>query len=237
MKRWFLIFIVGLLFVPALAAHNPAIDAAHRTTHVVTASPLVGPGSKCSGTAVGPHALLIASHCEEPVSTIDIDGTSAHIFGFTRDYRDHTIYFVSAEFTSWAEFADNSGAVGDDIFIFGNPGDNTDILRKGYVAHLPSGETQLAPVDFFMNPFAIAARLVRSNPQYITYDFNGWMGDSGAAIFNEQGKIVGVVSVGIINEPPEGHENWSPLKLIGGYSITFPPEILKQVREFTPKKP
>ena len=206
MKTFLLALILLLGTLPAFA--NPAMDAAHKTTHTITQKVLVGGGGKCSATAIAPHALLTASHCEKPTGEILIDGTPAHILiEPIRDGFDHSVLIVDATFANYAEFAYAEPKVGDDIFIFGNAGSQTDLLRKGYVAKLGKDE----------DPYL--------------YDFNGWMGDSGAGIFNAEGKLVGVVSIGNLDQPPDGREYWPTFKLMGAYGIEMNADAVKALRE------
>lgn len=58
--------------------------------------------------------------------------------------------------------------VGDDIFYWGNPDGHNQFLRKGYVA------------SRVQNAWVV--------------DSNTWKGDSGAGVFNKEGRLIGVVS-------------------------------------------
>lgn len=195
---------------PDIKPHNPAIAAAHKTTHLLETGDITG-GGHCSATAIGPHALLTASHCEAPSDVIGIDGEEYKLLAPPiRDKFDHSIFYVNATFTEWATIATEPVQVGDDIFLFGNPGKWDDIFRKGYVAALSSTPSQ--PV---------------------AYDFNGFPGDSGSGIFNAQGQLVGVCSVGLMQGKPGSA--WPTMKLMGGWVFQFTPEQIKAALDYQPK--
>lgn len=126
----------------------------------------------CSATAVGPHALLTAAHCELPTDELYIEGQqeAVTIVNRIRDGADHTIYLIAGiEFPSYATITVKPELhIGDDVFLWGNPGDWQDILRRGYIAGEESGN--------------------------IVYSFRADHGDSGAAIFDSHGDVIEVLS-------------------------------------------
>jgi hypothetical protein len=226
--------ILILIFVASIGPINVTIGqntptayaAAHRTTHQIFEATIVESTRACSATATAPHALLTASHCELPTSAIAVDGSNniMEIQGTIRDGYDHTIYEVSGTFKNYAEFSSARVTVGDDIFLFGNPGGMSDILRKGYVAKAPL-DSPNAMQRLFMGPVV----------EQVTYDFNGFFGDSGSAIFNSKGEITGVVSqiLSQHNPMPEGIVTQN---LMIGYTIHFTPAQLKEAETFVPHK-
>jgi hypothetical protein len=200
---------------------------AHRTTHQIAEATIVSEPRSCSATAIAPHALLTASHCELPTNAIAVDGGNniMEIQGVIRDGYDHTIYEVSGTFKNYAEFSSARQLVGDDIFLFGNPGELSDILRKGYVAKSPVDNASTLQ-RLFMGPAA----------DQITYDFNGFFGDSGAAIFNLQGEITGVVSQILTQVNPEQPGRVVSQNLMLGYALHFTVDQLQQAEKFVPHK-
>src|SRR5713226_3523673 len=85
------------LFVLANAApfapsrlDDPEVKAYHHIVQETLAN-----RDSCSATAIGPHALLTATHCELGSDELQIDGLSAHISKKLRDGNDHTIYIFS----------------------------------------------------------------------------------------------------------------------------------------------
>lgn len=155
-------------------AHNAMYERAQATTHVLQEVDIVMGETKCSATAVGPHALLTASHCEHPFDLITVDTETMQIVVHPmRDNLDHTIYIVDKSFSVWAKIAAEPPQQGDEFFYFGNPGVYKRYMRKGYIAGFD---------------------LTSLNINQIALDVNGYYGDSGAALFNENGEIVSIFS-------------------------------------------
>lgn len=131
-------------------------------------------GDVCSATAIGPHALLTATHCDLGASTVTIDnGVPTAIADRIVDDSDHTIYIVSATFRYYATFA-KSLKIGDEVWLRGNPDGLNQLVRHGY----------------------FSGAVVLDGDTYLMFDINGWHGDSGSAIFDKHGEIVAVTSVG-----------------------------------------
>jgi hypothetical protein len=231
------LLLIIVLFIGAISVTNGQSAAplasnvyatAYRTTHQIFESTIVESTRACSATAIAPHAILTASHCELPTSalaiTLDGSNTVMEIQGIIRDGYDHTIYELSGTFKNYAEFSSARITVGDDIFLFGNPGELEDILRKGYVAKAPLQDA--TPFQrLFLGPLA----------DQVTYDFNGFFGDSGAAIFNQQGEITGVVSqINSQSEPKAAGAVSQNLML--GYTLHFTADQLKHAESFVPHK-
>lgn len=217
--------VAGLVFLLASsvlsAQRTSTIRVAHRTTHEISEVTITGK-SKCSATAIAPSAILTASHCEEPVDSIEIDGRTVTIQALIRDHFDHTIYFVDATFEHYASFSDTPAVAGDNIFLFGNPGRLTDMFRRGSVAKLP---------DIHSNPFMADIKGPSVLATY--YDFNGWFGDSGAAVFNEDGQIVGVVSM-IEHQRDEKDFEGPELVFMLGFGLHFTPLQIQDAQSFVP---
>jgi hypothetical protein len=223
-----LIFVASIGSISVVNGQNEvartpsAYATAHRTTHQIFEATIVEGKRACSATAIAPHSLLTASHCEMPTSAIEVDGSIMEVQGVIRDGYDHTIYEVSGTFKNYAEFSSARITVGDDVFLFGNPGELNDVLRKGYVAK--------APID---NITLLQRLLIGPALDQVTYDFNGFFGDSGAAIFNLNGEITGIVSQVLSqrNLEPEGEVSQN---LMLGYTLHFTPAQLKQAESFVP---
>jgi len=220
-------FLIGPIGVSNGQSSTPNVYAtAHRTTHQIFEATIVSEPRACSATAIAPHALLTASHCELPTNAVAVDGSRdiMEIQGVIRDGYDHTIYLVSGTFKHYAEFSSARTNVGDDVFLFGNPGELSDILRKGYIAKAPL-DNVTAIQRMFLGPIA----------DQVTYDFNGFFGDSGAAIFNSTGEIIGVVSQILSQSSPEPRGTVTQ-NLMVGYVIHFTPAQLKQAEQYVPHK-
>jgi hypothetical protein len=165
------------------APHNALYARAKATTHYLVEESITSPPMKCGATAIGPHALLTASHCEQPSDVIEIDNVSVALVAHPlRDYYDHTIYLVDTTFPLWAKFSDEPVEQGDQFFYFGNCGPQPGLFRMGYVAAIQPSEEL-------------------GGPAQLVLDTNAYYGDSGAALFDKNGNIMGVVSrVGSFSE-------------------------------------
>lgn len=199
---------------------DSVIDRAHRTTHSTEEETIFG-SSRCSATSIGPHALLTASHCEMATKEIEIDGNDAKILDIERDGNDHTIYFVDVTFPEWANVSSDEPQMGDNVFIIGNPGKNVDVLRKGYVASV-------------RKPSSFADILNPNAPKMIWIDLNGYRGDSGAAVFNEKGEIIAVISAAHFERDSE-NDPWFEMKIMISISLNFTPDQLKRATSDDPK--
>lgn len=161
-RTWLLTLI--LLLLPACTA-DPVARAHDATVHLLIN------GNSCSGTIIGPSAVLTATHCFEWPYTVRIYGLPVRVLRTFLDGNDHTIIVVDRHFESWAPIAPTPHP-GDRVFIFGNPGSLTDQYRNGYVSGLA----------------AIGGELVT------TYNMGIYFGDSGSGIFDSRGSLIGVVS-------------------------------------------
>lgn len=222
-KKWFILLALMLFMaVPQSFAKNEIISRVNKTTHQIELRTVIT-DTECSATAVGPYALLTASHCEEPIDVLLIDDSiEAKVVGLDRDYMDHTIYFLNMKkpFDSWAPVADALPEVGDDVFIIGNPGEDSNVYRRGYVARIFGGKMSLEDLLNGKSPVT-----------QIQYDLNGHQGDSGAAIFDSMtGEITGVLTA----MEHQGDPANGVFKLAVGFPLKFSKEDLKQAATFAP---
>lgn len=122
----------------------------------------------CSGTVVAKNVILTAAHCVSGYPwMVVIDGTPANIERTHLDGGDQARIEVDISFAAWAEVGPPVKR-GDRVFLYGNPGELRDVLRRGYVAGEGNG--------------------------LLLTDINIGHGDSGAGVFNDRGQVVGVVS-------------------------------------------
>jgi V8-like Glu-specific endopeptidase len=174
------------------------------TAHLIEQSTVLSEGH-CSATAVGPHALLTASHCEEPTDEIYVDGKKAKVEGILRDGNDHSFLLLSGvAFDKTAELASRKQEVGDEIEIVGNPANHALLYRAGHVSGYEFGF-----------------------PPYFLYDINAFFGDSGAGIFHD-GRIVGVISFLRV----EQGEGGTKFTLAGGFELSFTDQQIAVARTY-----
>ena len=173
---------------------RPVYDHVHASTLTLKMG-----NNGCSGTAVGRYTVLSASHCfDKDTRTILANGRACKVWTIANDGNDHALLTVSCEFKAIARLG-KAPKVGDRIFVWGNPRQFTDILRFGYVAGYQDSAM----------PGLGRAQL---------HDFNGWNGDSGAAIFDKRGRICAVVSIG----------SGPPYKLMGSFPLKFTKAQLRE---------
>lgn len=152
-------------------------DSLHRTTYKLTMKAKFESGS-CSATAIGPHALLTAAHCEYPEMKISVGSQEAIVVCMIHDGNDHVILLLEGiTFHNYATFAEGILAQGEHVFLWGNPLGIEDMYREGYVAGFKK---------------AVFADGTESVDTMLTANIIN--GDSGAAVFNMRGEIVGVFS-------------------------------------------
>jgi hypothetical protein len=140
------------------------------------------PSGWCTGTAIGPHAILTASHCnnEEKTDTIRFDEATRdfHIEDTITDDRDHDIYFVDGpEFTNVVPYAVRTPRLGEHVKLYGSGG-------AAYPPRKLSGVriSYDDPSDIDSD-----AGIVRFSMPVIP-------GDSGSAVFNDDGTIAAVTT-------------------------------------------
>ncbi len=198
--------LVGVLLSVIISPVPVDLEKVARTTVKFELQPQVVDGPECSGTAIGKHALLTATHCESPTEKIRVNGRDATIVFLLRDGADHTIYLLSGvEFEYYARVFQNEMAVGDEVFMFGNPAGFSRLYRKGVV----SGQ-------YFLDDEKKLA---------IVLDINNFYGDSGAGVFNKNGDLLGVMSLLLGN-----NQKQAQFKVAGLYAMKFHPEDLENAR-------
>lgn len=129
---------------------------------------LVFPGGVCSGTAVERYTILTARHCIKAYAgEITVSGVDAAYVVLADDANDHVLIRVTAKQRKWAVIGPKpeQGAV---VFVHGNPASYPDLLRVGHVAGWFEGDMLI--------------------------DCNNWYGDSGAGVFDAEGRVVGTVN-------------------------------------------
>ena len=92
--------IVLLAAMVGCAVHMPKV---YQETHSKALLIEVQDGV-CSGTAMGPHLVLSATHCFDNTEGMKINGTAAKVLKRVDDGNDHTFLVVDLTFKAWAQF-------------------------------------------------------------------------------------------------------------------------------------
>lgn len=184
---------------------SPAVVPAHKAEHWIVTEDDQDAGG-CTATAIAPHALLTAEHCD--LKPFDEDGlprdgspvklfvdrtgkpnyfewTPYQIVGKLYDGSDHMILLVSGPaFKNIMPYgAPMAPYQGEHILWWGNPAGIRDQLREGYIM----GSQQDQPVPF-----------QKQGQQMWMADAPAIPGDSGSAIIDAtDGHLVGIVTYGI----------------------------------------
>jgi len=165
----------------------------------------MGEDMDCSATAIGPHALLTATHCEMASDDVDVDGISrAEVVKTFRDKHDHSIYLLKGvEFKTIASFSKEPLVLRSSVFTWGNP--------QMYMHQLRTGA--------FVGEQSAGGKIVQ------LFSLSTEQGDSGSAIFNSDGAIAGVVSIRTDVAPSSGAKT-------GAFTLNFSAEQLEKARKF-----
>ncbi len=220
MKK-FLLFLAILCISLHAFSISPAIDKAHKASYQIR-QVTISDGARCSATAIGPHALLTATHCELPTDDLYIRGEEGPftVIARIRDGQDHSILLLKGiTFADFVEVDQKSLRVTDDIFTIGNPGIWQDIYQKGYVAGLIVDRS-------------LEAAMGAGEPTKILIDIQAYPGESGAGIFNTSGVLVAVLS-GDQMQTKEGVS----MDLGAAYFMVFKPEELARAKTFSAEPP
>ncbi len=138
----------------------------------------------CTGTAIGPHAILTAEHCleeEDRPDSINLDLATEkhHITHVAYDNRDHVIVLLDGTAFSNVEVFNqaSSSTLGETVTLYGNGGKNYPSVPKyGKVMDCEDP----SDVDETSGEFCTSLDVIP--------------GDSGSAVYNTKGEIVGVVT-------------------------------------------
>jgi hypothetical protein len=185
--RTALLLLAAGLLIAGIAKHKPAyrpqplkpITMQQRAEHRIKIN-----NSECTATAVGPHALLTAVHCNEDSKVdliIDMSMTKFHILAKTLDGRDHVIYIIDGpELHNIIKLAPGTHPARpfEHVYIYGcGDGIFPPIRKEGvktYVVQDLSEIDQSEGVNFYTIPVI--------------------PGDSGSAIYGEDGRVVSVMT-------------------------------------------
>lgn len=161
---------------------NPttSLDKQHMSSHQIMFDQFLEDGRyECTATAVGPHTLLTAGHCYANMNHVYIDREMSNpvkIISIQIDGDDHSLYTVDYTFGVWANINQRPLVTNEKVHFWGNPGKSYDVYREGYFT-VESYEPEVgASLQHFVLP--------------------AYGGDSGSGLFDENGDVVAVISLG-----------------------------------------
>lgn len=190
--------LVLALLTVVLSLAGCGTPPARHVPHDATVRIELGETGVCSGTIIGPHAILSATHCFADPADIKVDEAKVTVKDRQDDGFDHTILIVDITFPYWAQVLDWGLTQGDTVAYWGNPGGSHDWYRRGYVVGKDKDD---------------------DGKEAAILDANGFFGDSGAGVFDTEGRVVGVISLCAFRSA-----YGIPFKMMGVYPFHFTPE-------------
>jgi len=179
---------------PVPAVQPLVVSIQQKATHMITFMKYGEGAGICTGTAIGPHAILTAHHCNKDgdVDTIKLDNAfqeEMHIEKVLTDGRDHDIYLLDGPaFTNIAFYKSRPTKVGEKVYLYGDGGGN-----------YPPRRLEGNEVTLFTDYSDVDAR----NHQ-IMFTMKPIPGDSGSAVWSEDGNIVAVTTYLWLSAPSGG---------------------------------
>lgn len=179
---------LALYGVPQLPHHHKHIPASRTpqalASHMLRFYDKEGSmESLCSSTAIGPHAVMTAEHCNEDdknkVIGIDLVKERNNILASVHDGRDHVIYLLDGEpFTFYEKVIEEpSHLIDETVTIYGD----------GHGAFPP--DAKYGKVIDCDDPSD-----VDNDAGQLCFSTEVIPGDSGSAVYNTHGDIVGLVT-------------------------------------------
>jgi hypothetical protein len=177
---------------------------------------------ECTATAIGPHALLTASHCnkDDKLTKIHLDLVlnDYHIQKTLTDNRDHDIYLIDGPpLHNFVEYKVRPAKSWERVHIYGD------------------GEGQYPPrrLDGIKLPFDDFSEIDQSQG-VVRFGMEVIPGDSGSAVIAEDGSIVAVTTY--LWKENEQDKHWSTVDFLPAFTdeqiteaFTFAPSLTAYV--------
>jgi hypothetical protein len=185
--------------------------------------------SLCTGTAIGPHALLTASHCNEgegpdhhDTVTLDLSTQHFHLLAEAEDGRDHVIYLLDGP--AFTNFLPESALLnvvppkkGETVYLCGDGlGAYPPYCRWG-VPNDGDNDSDVSDID------------KAQGMQYFTLAIIP--GDSGSAVFGSDGRVVAIITYG-----GDAEDRETPSQAAAGFGLNFKKSVLDRAATFSIEK-
>jgi hypothetical protein len=182
--------------------------------------------SLCTGTAIGPHSLLTASHCNDgdgpdhhDTVTLDLSTQHFHLLAEAEDGRDHVIYLLDGPaFTNYLPESDllnvKPPVKGEVVYLCGDGlGAYPPVCRWG-VPNDADNQSDVSDVD------------KAQGMQYFTIAV--LPGDSGSAVFGKDGRVVAILTYGV-----DAADRVTPSEAAAGFGLNFKKSVLDKAATFS----
>lgn len=220
------VLLTSILFATtACSGHTPSLQ--QKSSHMITFLNEEGEdASTCSATAIGPHAILTAEHCnngliQHSALTLDLSTHHTNILGSAKDDRDHVIYLLDGpafeNFLRPDELLNVAPAEGSEsVRIYGDGlGRYPPRLVKGHV-DAKANAAELSDVDHAQGTLWLKLAVLP--------------GDSGSAVYNSAGQVVGLVTYGF-GAPARR----APSKGVVAFALNFSQDVILAAHGFGAK--
>lgn len=186
-----------------------------KATHMIRLMRGRDDGGICTGTAIGVHALLTATHCNDSGEgdgvRLDQSLRIYHIQKVLTDDRDHDIYLIDGpELVNTIEYKVRQTVIGEHVYLWGNGGGEYP-ARKLEGKSFPSKDP--SDVD------------EQQGQAYFTMPVIG--GDSGSVVFADDDFIVAVTTYSYIDRKKKEHYTID-------FTPNFTPEQIEQAKSYVP---
>ncbi len=214
----------ALCFIMPVPKHKYPVTLQQKASHMIVFLDKDGVGRRqCTATAIGPHAILTAEHCNDAEDekaqndtvTLDLSSTHYHLLAKTMDHRDHVIYLLDGP--AFKNFLEPSSLVnvraataGEKVFMYGDGKEYFPPRRVDGVVDVARQIADVSDVD--------------QDQQLRYYTLTVLDGDSGSAVYGEDNRVLGVITYGY--EGPGA----------AGFSLNFSEETITIAHEFSIEK-